>query len=140
MRVPVRSLSLAILVAFTLAPAAGAATPESESLSRAINRELRAGGPWFTADERALVERKCGYAPGQYDGFEANISNGVFHCRNGRRVDDAEMRAMLRVASPRISARVRTVMASRAVRDAIDRVARNATERALAQVRARHRD
>ena len=139
MRVPVRTLSLAILAAIALTPGASA-TPESESLSRTINRELRAGGPWFTAEERALVERKCGYAPGQWDGFEVNISNSVLTCTNGRRVDDPEVRAMLRVVSPRISARVREVMARPAVSAAIDLVARNATERALARVRARHAD
>lgn len=140
MRVSGRTLSLAVLAAFALIPAAGRASPESEDLSRTINRELRAGGSFFTASERALIERKCGYAPGQWDGFEANISNGVFTCGNGRRVDDPEMRAMLREAGPRIGARVREIMARPAVTAAIDRVARLATERALRQVRARHAD
>ena len=140
MRVHVRTLSLVIVAAFGLIPAAATATPESEALSRTINRELRAGGSWFTAEERALVERKCGYAPGQWDGFEVNISNNVLTCSNGRRVDDPEVRAMLRAASPRISARVREVMARPAVHAAIDRVARVATERALRRVRARHTD
>ena len=138
MRVSVRTLSLAILALLTLAPAG--ATPADDRLSQAINRELRAGGPFFTAGERALIERKCGYAPGQADGFEANISNGVFICSNGRRVDDPEMRAMLRVAGPRIGRRVGAVMASPAINAAISRVAREATDRALREVRARHRD
>lgn len=111
-----------------------------EGLSRIVHRELRAGGPFFTASERALVERKCGYAPGQWDGFEANISNGILTCSNGRRVDDAEVRAMLRVAGPRIGRRVREVMARPAVAEAVDHVARVATERALRRVRARHAD
>jgi hypothetical protein len=128
---------LAMFAAATLAPTAGRASPEDEPLGRLINRELHAGGPFFTPAERALIERKCGYAPGQYDGFQANISNGVFTCGNGRRVDDAEMRDMLRTAEPRISRRVRAVMARPAVTAAIDRVARLATERAMRQVRAR---
>jgi len=140
MRGSVRTLSLAALAAFAIGPATGAATPEDETLSRTIHRELRAGGSFFTAPERALVERKCGYAPGQWDGFEANISNGVLTCGNGRRVDDPEVRAMLRAAGPRIGRRVREVMARPAVAAAIDRVARDATERALRQVEARHRD
>ena len=135
MRIPFKSLSLAVLATLALGPMAGAATPE-DSLSRLINRELRAGGPFFTADERAMIERKCGYAPGQWDGFDANISNGVFHCRNGRRVDDPELRAMLHAASPRISRRVEAVMANPEIAAAIDRIAREATERALRQVRA----
>jgi hypothetical protein len=127
MRIPFKSLSVTVLATFALSATPGAATPEGDELSQLINRELRAGGPFFTPAERALVERKCGYAAGQWDGFEANISNGVFHCRNGRRVDDPEMRAMLHAASPRISRRVREVMARPAVNAAIDRVARQAT-------------
>ncbi len=134
-----RTLSLAVLAAFTLTPAAGA-TPESDALDQLIQRELRAGGSFFTASERALVERKCGYAPGQWDGFDVNISNGVLTCSNGRRVDDPEMRAMLHDAAPRIGRRVREVMARPAVTAAIGRVAREATDRALREVRARHAD
>lgn len=134
-----RTLSLAVLAALALAPAA-VASPESEALGDLIRREMRAGGPWFNARESALIERKCGYRPGQWDGYRMESRNGVFICTNGRRVDDPEMRAMLEGARPRISARVRTVMASPAVRDAIDRVARNATDRALRRLRARHAD
>ncbi|HYD11540.1 MAG TPA: hypothetical protein VEC11_01700 [Allosphingosinicella sp.] len=140
MRIPLRTLSLVMVAAFVLLPPAAAATPESETLSRTINRELRAGGPWFTAGERALVERKCGYAPGQWDGFEVNISNNVLTCTNGRRVDDPEIRAMLRTAGPRISARVREVMARPAVSAAIHLVARNAAARAMRRIGARHAD
>ena len=140
MRVSGLIMSSAILAAFALATAPASATPENESLNRIIHRELRAGGPFFTASERTLVERKCGYAAGQWDGFEANISNGVLTCSDGRRVDDPEVRAMLREASPRIGRRVREVMARPAVTDAIDRVARLATERAMRRVRARHAD
>ena len=131
---------LAMLAALFLIPAAAKAGPEDESLNRIINRELRADGPFFTAPERALIERKCGYAPGQWDGFDVNISNGVFSCRDGRRVDDPELRAMLHAAQPRISQRVREVMARPAVTAAISRVAHEATERALREVRARHAD
>ncbi len=131
---------LTMLAALVLLPAAARAAPEDETLGRIINREIRADGPFFTADERALVERKCGDPPGRFDGFEANISNGVLICSNGRRVDDPEVRAMLRVAGPRIGRRVRAVMARPAVTAAIGRVAQEATARALREVRARHRD
>ena len=129
--------SLAMLAALVLLPAAAKAAPEEEGLGRLINREIRADGPFFTADERALVERKCGYAPGQFDGFEANISNGVLTCSNGRRVDDPEVRAMLRAAQPRIERRVREVMRRPVVTAAIERVAHEAAARALREVRAR---
>lgn len=137
MRVPGRTLSVAMLAALALIPSASAArNAESQALSQLINRELRADGPFFTEAERALVERKCGYTPGEWDGFEANIGNGVLTCTNGRRVDDAEIRAMLRAAEPRIERRVRDVMARPSVTAAIDRVAAEATARAMRAVRA----
>jgi hypothetical protein len=140
MRVSGRTLSLVVLGALVLLPATGKAAPEEDDLSRVINRELHADGPFFTASERALIERKCGYAPGRYDGFQANISNGVFTCGNGRRVDDPEMRAMLDIARPRIARRVNAVMRRPAIAAAIDRVAGAATARAMARLRARHGD
>lgn len=138
MRVFGRTLAMATLALFTLTPAE--ATPGEDALSQVINRELRAGGPFFTTDERALIERKCGYASGRADSFQANISNGVFTCSDGRRVDDPEMRAMLRTAQPRIARRVSAIMASPAINAAINRVASEATESALRQIRARQRD
>jgi hypothetical protein len=141
MRVSGHILSLAMLAALALIPSASAArNGEGEALGRTIDRELRAGGPFFTGTERALVARKCGYAPGAWDGFEANISNGVLTCTNGRRVDDAETRAMLRAAAPRIGRRVQEVMARPAVRAAIGRVAEEATAQALREMRAREAD
>ena len=136
MRVSGRTLSLVVLGALFLLPASGKAGPEDEDLSQVINRALRAGGSFFTAPERALIERKCGYAPGAWDGFQLNITNHVLVCTNGRRVDDAEVRAMLRVAEPRIERRVNEVMARPEVSAAINRVAEAATERAMRQVRA----
>ncbi|HTU09721.1 MAG TPA: hypothetical protein VMG08_02385 [Allosphingosinicella sp.] len=142
MRVTGRALCLATfaILAPALAFAGAAATPPEESLNRIINRELRAGGPFFTAPERALVERKCGDAPGTWDGFQVNINNGVLTCANGRRVDDPELRALLRAAEPRISRRVEAVMDRPVVTAAIARVAAEAEERALREVRARHGD
>jgi len=138
------TLSLALLAALALnpasTPAAGTASPAEASLDRIIDRELRAGGPFFTAPERALVERKCGYAPGSWDGFQANMSNGVFTCSNGRRVDDPELRAMFRAAGPRIERRVEAVMARPVVTAAIERVAAEASAQALRELRAARRD
>lgn len=140
MRVPVRPLVLAVLAAFVLLPATGQASPEEETLDRVIDRELHAGGSFFTAPERALIERKCGYAPGAWDGFQLNITNHVLICTNGRRVDDPEIRAMLRTAEPRIERRVNEVMARPAVQAAISRVAEVATAQAMRELRARRDD
>jgi hypothetical protein len=103
-------------------------------LEQAINRAIRAGGPFFTAGERTVIERKCGYGPGQWDGYDVNVSNGVFHCTNGRKVDDAEMRALLKVAEPRIAERVGAIMADAEVQGAIAALTQEATAQALREV------
>ncbi|HEX8241483.1 MAG TPA: hypothetical protein VF574_17235 [Allosphingosinicella sp.] len=110
-----------------------------DELSTLIDSRLRAGGSWFTPSERAVIERKCGYAPGEWDGFEANLSNGVFTCRDGRRIDDPEVRAVLKAAAPRIEARVEAVMKRADVASAIARVAEVAAAEALAEVGSRRR-
>lgn len=137
----IRTATLAALALALAAPAtaSGAPQPEEESLSTLIDRNLRAGGSWFTPSERALIEWKCGYAPGEWDGFEANLSDGTFICRDGRKVDDPEMRAVLRAAGPRIEARVEAVMARADVTAAIARVAEAATAEALRKLEARGR-
>lgn len=140
MNLSLRIPGLAMLTAFVLLPAASKASPEGQALDRIIDRELHAGGSFFTAPERALIERKCGYAPGSWDGFSINISNNVLTCSNGRRVDDTEVRAMLRTAEPRIEARVEEVMSRPAVRAAINRVAETATAEAMREIRAHRGD
>jgi hypothetical protein len=121
------------VMALTLAAGAqpAAAAPGEARLNRIIQQALRADGPLFTPTERALIERKCGYAPGQWDGYDHSISNGVLECKNGRRVDDPEVRAMMEVAGPRIGRRVSTVMARADVQAEIGRVASEAAQRAL---------
>lgn len=112
----------------------GSRASAEERLGTVIQRAIRQGGPFFTAEERAVVERKCGYPAGSWDGFEANISDGVFRCTNGRHVDDEEMRAVIAAAGPRIGARVSAVMSSPEVRQAIEEVTRRATAEALAPI------
>jgi hypothetical protein len=105
-----------------------------DRLGAAIERAIKGEGPFFTPEERALVEARCGYAPGSWDGFEANTRNGTFVCRDGRRIDDAEMRAMLAVAGPRIERRVRAAMQREDVQGAIRAVAEQAQRQALQAV------
>lgn len=138
---PIRAAALAALaLALTgPAPASGPPQAQEEALSTLIDRNLRSGGSWFTSEERAVIERKCGYAPGEWDGFEANLSDATFTCRGGRVVDDPEMRAVLKAAAPRIEARVEAVMARADVAAAIGRVAEAAAAETLRQVEARRR-
>jgi hypothetical protein len=137
----VPAAALAALASAPAAPVAAspAAVQGEKELSALINRHLRSGGSWFTPAERAVIERKCGYAPGEWDGFEANLSRGTFTCANGRVVDDAEVRAVLKAAAPRIEARVEAVMARADVAAAISRVADSAAAAALREIEARRR-
>jgi hypothetical protein len=110
-----------------------------ERLGSLIESRLRAGGPFFEAGERAAIERACGYPAGSWDGFEASMSDGVFHCTNGRRVDSAEVRAVMEAAGPRIGRRVEAVMESAEVTGAIEEVARTAEAEAMRGVEAAER-
>jgi hypothetical protein len=118
---------------------AAAPRPEAnEQLNRTINRAIHAEGPFFTPAEQAVIRRKCGYAPGEWDGSQANMSNGVFICTNGRRVADAEMRELMDTAGERIGRRVSAAMNGPEVQAAIARVADEATQRAMSRLSKRH--
>jgi len=139
-------LGAAALALAALAASAGAAQDNDrergarhagnhgERLGSLIQQRLRADGPFFTAEERAVIERACGYAPGSWDGFEANMSDGEFICTNGRRADSPEVRAVMEAAGPRIGARVSRVMASAEVRDEIAAISERASAAALRAV------
>jgi len=105
-----------------------------ERLGARIQSALREGGPFFTPQERVVIERACGYPAGSWDGFEANMSDGEFVCTNGRRVDSAEVRAVMAEAGPRIGRRVSDAMSRADIKGEIDRIAREATAVALASI------
>lgn len=112
----------------------GGSAEAERRLDERIQAALREGGPFFNAEERAVIERACGYPVGSWDGFQANMSNGVFHCSNGRRADSREVRAVLRSAGPRIGRRVSETMERAEIREAIEAVAREAAAAALASI------
>ena len=133
-------LGMASLLAFGLALAAiqpAAAEGSGTRLGDLVRERLRAGGPLFTPDERAVIERKCGYAAGEWDGIEFQNIEGDFRCSNGRELDDAEVRAIMVRARPRIQRRVREVMASPEIEAAIDDVADEAVDRAMRELELR---
>jgi len=125
---------LAPLGAVSLAVPAAAESDDDHGLGALINARLRAGGSFFTPDERAVIERACGYAPGEWDGFSLNTHNGVLHCTNGSRVSDPAVWRVLAAAEPRIERRVNEVMESPEVIAAIDRITDEATASAMAAV------
>ncbi len=139
-----KTIRLGLICLCILAPlgaaslvAPAAAEPGDHGLGGLIHERLRAGGPFFTAQERAVIDRACGYGPGEWDGYSLNTENDVLHCADGRRVDDPAVRAVLRAAAPRISRRVSAVMASPEVEAAIARITEEATASTMAAVRLR---
>ena len=128
--------SIVILVsALALGPGTASSANEVESagarLGELITSRLRAGGPFFTNEEKAVIDRACGYAPGEWDGFELNTRDDVLICTDGRRVDTPEVRRVLDAARPRIERRVEEIMDSAEVRGAIARITSHATARAM---------
>ncbi len=113
---------------------AARAEAAGDRLGAAIERAIRGDGPFFTAEERAVIERACGYAPGSWDGYESNMHGRTFVCSNGRRVDSAEVRRVMEVAGPRIAARVSAAMSGAEVRAAMEEVTREATAAATAAI------
>jgi ribosomal protein L12E/L44/L45/RPP1/RPP2 len=136
----------AVAIAAAIALASGAASAQAQETERGasadaehrlderIQAALREGGPFFNAEERAVIERACGYPAGSWDGFQANMSNGVFNCTNGRSADSREVRAVMRAAGPRIGRRVSETMERTEIREAIEAVAREAAATALASI------
>jgi hypothetical protein len=112
----------ALLIAGSAADARG----ESRQLARAearLDRELvealRGDGPFFNAEERALVEQTCGDAPGSWNGYEFSMTGDMLHCTNGRDVVSGAAQAMFEAAAPRIGRRVARAMAQPSVRRAM---------------------
>lgn len=118
------------------------AADAGDRIGAAIDRAIKAGGPFFADEERRLIEAKCGYAPGSWDGQNFSMTNGSFRCRDGKSVDDAEMRAMLANAEPRIEKRMKAAMESPEVKAAFEALHRQVeaeTKRALAEARVAER-
>jgi hypothetical protein len=112
--------------------------PAGDRLGRAIEAAIDEE-PFLTAGEKALIERKCGYARGSKDSESLTISDGVLHCSNGRKVDDPEVRAMMAVAGPRIEKRVKAIMDRPEIKKAIGMVADEASAEALREVERKWR-
>lgn len=131
-----RNLGILLIAAgLTAGPVAAGEKEADARLDVLIERGIREGGSFFTAGERAVIEAKCGYAPGSWDGFQVNMIGDVLHCANGRRVDGPEVQAVMRAAAPRIERRVQAVMRRPEVIAAMNRVAREAEVEAVRELR-----
>jgi hypothetical protein len=119
------------------AMASGSKNESKQQLNLVIQRAIRADGPLFTPAEQAVINAKCGYAPGQWDGYQFSMTGDVLICTNGKRVDDPEVHALMEVAGPRIGRRVSAAMARPEVNEAIARVADEAAHKAMAELARR---
>jgi len=128
-----RIASLMILSIAALAAAPGSARETAETrLSNAVEREMAAQGPIVTAEDRALIARKCGYGANETRNDNVNIGNDMMHCANGKRVPmDSELRAMSKRVSDRANRHVERAMNSASVALATAEIAHEASERAV---------
>jgi hypothetical protein len=128
---------LAILSVAAMAAAPGSARETAEKrLSAAVESEMAAQGPIVTAENKALIARKCGYGANEARSDNVNIGNDTLHCANGKRIPmDGELRAMSSRISKRANRHVELAMKSASVALATAEVAQEATERALKEMR-----
>ena len=128
---------LAILSVAALAAAPGSARETAERrLSTAVEREMAAQGPIVTAEDKALIARRCGYGANEARSDSVNIGNDTLHCANGKRIPmDGELRAMSKRISTRANRHVELAMKSASVALATAEVAQEASERALKEMR-----
>lgn len=128
-------LAIASIAVLAAGPASARETAETR-LSAAIEREMAAQGPIVTAEDHALIARKCGYAADKAKDDSIRIDNDTLHCANGRRVAmDGELRAMSKRVSDRANRYAERAMKSAEVALATSEIAREATERAMKEVR-----
>ena len=133
-------LAVASIAAFAAVPGSARETAEAR-LATAVEREMAAQCPIVTAEDRALIAKKCGYGPDEAKGESINITNDTLHCANGKRVAaDDEIRAMSERISIRANRHVERAMKSASVALATAEVAQEATERALKEMRRSLKD
>ncbi len=129
----IRIAYLAITSVAVLAALPGSANETAEKrLSTAVEREMAAQGPIITAEDRALIARKCGYSAADAKNENINITNDMLHCANGKRIPmDSELRAMSNRISDRANRHVDRALKSASVARATAEIARQASERAM---------
>lgn len=128
--------TIATIAALAAAPG-GPRERAGEKLSAAIHREMAAQGPIVTAEDRALIARKCGQSLDETKDSNIQINDDALHCANGKRVAvDGEIRAMIERISARAERHVEHAMKSAAVARAQADLAQEAAARAMEEVRA----
>ena len=114
------------------------ASPATQDANAALKSAIDAAGarhePIVTPADKALIAKKCGY-PADWDGKNISLNHGVLICENGKRVADAETKALEVRISTRARAYANAVVNDPAVKRAIDMVASQATKEALEKVR-----
>lgn len=113
--------------------AIGLASPSlaSPDLAGMVAEAAGPEGPMITDAERATIRARCG---GGEDGDSITSRDGVLICKNGRRIDDPEVRAIVARAGERATAHVAAVMGRPEVAAAIRGGALDAARVSLARV------
>ena len=126
-----------------IAAALFAMAPSSQDADAALKSAIEQAGARLeqivTPADKALIASKCGYAA-DWDEKKISLSDGVLICENGKRVADAETKALEIRISKRARAYADAVMRDPAVKRAIDLVASQAAREALAKVRTGRAD
>lgn len=133
-------LAITSVAVFAAIPGSARETADAR-LSAAVEREMAAQGPIVTAEDRALIARKCGYGANEARNDNVNIGNDMMHCANGKRIPmDSELRAMSKRVSDRANRHVDHALKSASVALAMAEVTQEATERAMKEVRRSLKD
>ena len=118
------------------APVIAGDTPLGDTIHRAI----RAQGPMITADEYALIRRKCGLPVGSEPVRNLNMTNGALECPDGRSVKDGETVAMSDRIGKRANAYAHAALDRPEVKAAIARYTDEKTQAALRRLPGRRTD
>jgi len=124
----VAASGLALAVAAMGLASPSLAKPDHNGVGRVVAEAIEREGPMITDAERATIRAKCG---GGEEGDSITSRDGVLICKNGRRVDDPEVRAIVARVGDRAAAHVASVMARPQVRQALSGEALRAARAAL---------
>ncbi|RYD49764.1 MAG: hypothetical protein EOP60_13160 [Sphingomonadales bacterium] len=131
-----RAAAIATLITAAMFAAAplSAEAGQDPDLNAAIKHAGEKQDPIITKADKALIAAKCGYAS-DWDGDNISIDDGVLKCADGKKVEDAETRAMSKAISARAEKYVEGIMSDPAVKRAMDGTIERETRAALEKAR-----
>jgi hypothetical protein len=122
----------ALLLSLGLAFVATAAHATAhDSVSQAVERHEPKS--WFTPEQRAFVQAKCGVDVDDHRGRNLNIQNNVMTCPDGRTVNDPYVKVMSDDISRRANEFARNVMKQADVQRALAMTTSESVRKAIAE-------